>query len=848
MFRKVVVYHFLMILFMSLCFSLSSCHKCKYSEWSVEKGATCTIDGVESRRCKCGEKEERVILATGHVFDDWTVNKDATCSNEGTMIRSCKCGYFEERNLETIAHNFSEWSIVEQSTCTKEGKEIRTCGCGYTEEKKIDKIEHTYGEWKVSVDSTCTEDGMMLRFCECGTTEAKSIPASHKVGLKLSDDGTYYIVTGKGCGHGVIENEYEGIPVKVIGSYAFLWYGYNDITIPEGITTIENNAFSASSNLKNVKLPSTIQSIGESAFYNCTALNCVEINSLETWLNIDFIDVYSNPLIYAKSLVINGDDVKEVIIPKEITNIKNYTFYNLSNLTSITIHNAVVSIGVDAFYNCNNIDDVKVTDIKSWVNINFSNEYSNPLNYAKKLLLNDVEIKELVIPDETTTINAYAFYNFNKFNSVTIPKSLTKVGSNAFYSCQNINSVKISDLTVWTEMEFDDEYSNPLRYCSRLYLNDQLINELTIPEGVIEINAYAFYNCYLINSITIPNSCLSIGDYSFYNCNSVKKLFIPENVKSIGVSAFESCDILEELTISEGVEKIDSYAFSYCPKIKFFTIPNSVNYIGEYALYRCSGLANLTLPFVGEKIDGNVNNKMAYLFSEYYNYTSLTSITITKGTIIAKEAFYGWSNIKNIYLPDTITTIKESAFAYCSSLTSIEIPDSVTNIETDILRGCKNLIRINIPFIGSTNGVNYDYFSYLFGGSKYYDSENLVPSTLKTVVITGGTVINDYAFYQCRKIQNITLPSTLTTIGEYAFYDCGNLTRITIPKNVDTIEKNAFTGCTILNTVIFEDTNNWYVTKTYGSTSGIAMNVTNNSSNGSNLRYSYVDYYWYKRK
>ena len=94
-----------------------------------------------------------------------------------------------------------------------------------------------------------------------------------------------------------------------------------------------------------------------------------------------------------------GYTQSEVVIPKKVTynsveysvtSIGGSAFYKCSSLTSVTIPNSVTSIGSSAFYNCSSLDAVYISDIAAWCNVNFKNEYSNPLYKAKKMYLNGV--------------------------------------------------------------------------------------------------------------------------------------------------------------------------------------------------------------------------------------------------------------------------------------------------------------------------------------------------------------------------------------------------------------------------------------------------------------------------
>ena len=155
--------------------------------------------------------------------------------------------------------------------------------------------------------------------------------------------------------------------------------------------------------------------------------------------------------------------------------------------------------------------------------------------------------KEIVIPSESpkgdtvTQISDNAFRYCKGFTSVTIPDSVTSIGDYAFLTCYDLTSVHITDLAKWCGISFDSFSSNPLHCAENLYLNGNLVTELTIPDGVSSISNDAFSYFRGFTSVTIPDSVLSIGGDAFYNCSGLTSVTIPDSVTSIGDLAFYNC-------------------------------------------------------------------------------------------------------------------------------------------------------------------------------------------------------------------------------------------------------------------------------------------------------------------
>jgi len=183
--------------------------------------------------------------------------------------------------------------------------------------------------------------------------------------------------------------------------------------------------------------------------------------------------------------------------------------------------------------------------------------------------------------------------------------------------------------------------------------------------------------------------------------------------------------------------------------------------------------------------------------SKYKQYT----VTIINGSSVV-GGFANCAYLEKITIPDSVTQIGDGAFSGCSSLTSVTIPDSVTSIGNSAFYGCGSLTSITIPFVGAKkDGTENTHFGYIFGASSYSDNKDDVPSSLKTVVITGGSSIGEDAFAYCSRLTSIAIPNSVTSIGEYAFRGCSSLTSVTIPNNVTSIERYAFSGCSSLTSV-----------------------------------------------
>ncbi|MGN0760946.1 MAG: leucine-rich repeat domain-containing protein [Christensenellales bacterium] len=138
--------------------------------------------------------------------------------------------------------------------------------------------------------------------------------------------------------------------------------------------------------------------------------------------------------------------------------------------------------------------------------------------------------------------------------------------------------------------------------------------------------------------------------------------------------------------------------------------------------------------------------------------------------------------IPDYYKGKKVIGVESEAFSGCIGLRSITIPNSVTSIGYGAFKGCSNLTKMVIPFVGNTkDGSGDTHFGYIFGASSYSYNSSYVPSSLESVILTGGNSIGDYAFNGCTGLTSITIPNSVTSIGSGAFSGCSNFAEITIP-------------------------------------------------------------------
>jgi len=197
-----------------------------------------------------------------------------------------------------------------------------------------------------------------------------------------------------------------------------------------------------------------------------------------------------------------------------------------------------------------------------------------------------------------------------------------------------------------------------------------------------------------------------------------------------------------------------------------------------------------------------------------------------KVTVIGSSAFYGFKSLKNIEIPDGITSIENYAFCQCWSITSLSVPESVTSIGTGAFRFCGDLKEIKLPsnltvLSDSLFGADANLEYITFGDAEKTDTV-IIPETVQK--------IGNYVFMNCEKIKNIKLPSNLKIIGKTCFQGCISLTGLFIPQSVESIGGGIFGDCDALQSVEIEDENNNFIFKDgilYDVKNGILVSAVN---------------------
>ena len=409
--------------------------------------------------------------------------------------------------------------------------------------------------------------------------------------------------------------------------------------------------------------------------------------------------------------------------------------------------------------------------------VSFENGITTIGSYA----FSGIQLDTIIIPEGVTSISSYAFSGTPRV--VHLPSTLTSVGSEAMNGASE--AVYIPSAKDWIEiqwsgsMDWGNYYctSNPLRSGATLYINNVPVSEFVIPEGTTTIPQFAFYGCRTITSISIPSTVTNIGGRAFLNCKNLKRIDISDFLAFCnitlqtnsngwssndggegaaplqnGADLYLNGQILTQLYVPESVTSISPYLFSGCTSIVDVFFPSSPINVGSYAFKNCPNLKNTIIPAYMETIPNGL----------FANCPALTDIVIPEGVTSIGAYAFSSCGIKTVSLPSTLTSVGSEAMNGASE--AVYIPSAKDWIE--------------IQWSGSMDWGNYYCTSNpLRSGATLYI--NNVPVS-EFVIPEGTTTIPQFAFYGCRTITSISIPSTVTNIGGRAFLNCKNLKRIDI--------------------------------------------------------------------
>lgn len=594
------------------------------------------------------------------------------------------------------------------------------------------------------------------------------------------------------------------------------------VSIPPGVTSIGEGAFSGCSMLSTIFIPNGVECIGDRAFSGCTALTSISIPDSVTRVGKEAFDGCVPPLIDTDTLpgvilvdgwVVGNDHFPPAnLVLSNIRGIANSAFANCEEITSVVFSGGenTVNVGKDAFKECSRVRIVSIGSYIDWEDISNlprNAEYSGSDGFSTEngilfdrdrttlLLFPSCKSGHFEIPDGVTHVGDYAFSDCTGLTSVSIPDSVLSIGRSAFSGCSSLQT-DTSTLPGMTLVDgwiigHNDKHPEPdslvltnirgvaasaLAECTKL-------TNIEISPGATRVWSRAFEGCSHLKFLTIPTSVTSIGSRAFKGCIALTSISIPDSVTRIEEGAFEDCkaplidtvslpgvlivdgwavghgDALSNNLILTGIRGIADMAFRNCSRLQAVAIDDGLKYIGESSFSDCSKLTSIAIP---DSVTSIGKNSFSFC-------CSLSSVAIPKNlNRIEDWTFVCCHRLNSIKIPDGVTGIGVGAFQMCFGMVSLTIPASVKEIGTSAFWGCFGLTSLTIPA---------DRMGALAIGP--------FPN-LSTVTIVGDEMEADWsAIVRLPRLISITIQSNVTTVNFSSLADSRGVKSIALDSNID---------------------------------------------------------------
>lgn len=548
------------------------------------------------------------------------------------------------------------------------------------------------------------------------------------------------------------------------------------VTISEGVTSIDYDAFNGAEHLTSVTLPSTLESIEIGAFAGCKRLT-------------------------------------SIVIPEGVQKLQGGTFSGCEALTDVTIPETVTFFGGNDF------------DGTPWLE---AKRAEDPLVVINSIVIDGKECQgEVLIPVGIKAIAMQAFYHNDKMTAVTLPASVTLIDNYAFADCSALTSVTVLN----PDMEFtltegvtngEDEnhkyfyngvirgysYTTAEHYAVERGFTFESLGELPYEPATGTCGEDLTWTLDETGTLTISgtgnmDSCMNGSPWS----NQIKKVVVEEGVNSLGNSAFKKCIGLTSVELPASLRLISGYVFEDCIRLEELSIPESVSWIDGYALKGTPWLEAQQKqdPLVvvnGILIDGHAFQG--------------ESLTIPDGIrLISPNAFDG-TGLKEVTIPASVKQVGEHAFVRCPDLAVVTVLSPFCNLPGyysvfgNDFSSYSGVIRGYDESTAQSYAANKEITFESLGEIPYAGANGTCGEHMTwkidengTLTISGTGRMEDYDAYNSinspwfnyrKHITGVVIEEGVESIGTEAFWSCENIADITIPRSVSSIGAGAFSG------------------------------------------------------
>lgn len=651
------------------------------------------------------------------------------------------------------------------------------------------------------------------------------------------------------------DSEFEvifGEDIAVIPERFIANCGLSSIAFPEGVTTIHAGALVNCNNLKTVTIPRTVElfeiPFNEKAIVdNCTNLEKVYYNAISPeadYYNAVFSDCGNDAeemqLIFGEKVKItpirflDNCGVKSVVFPEGMTQVREEAIVDCEKLETITIPSTITQFSENftadyVFSRCNNLKTVNYNahnaagencififdDIQCDFQIRFGRQIESiPENFISGCGLTGIEF-----PEGVQTIHYNCLVDCDSLKTVTVPSTVTTIGYNFIEGCAGIetiyfhancatspNSAMISDCGDFADPGMTVQLGANVTTVPANFIEHCAITEFIYPEGVKTINEQSLVNCSALEQVVISSTAENLGYKIVSECGRLKTIdYHAVNAEFMGDYAYVFFDSGDadglEVRFAENIESLPR-RFMYDCSVRSVVFPGGITKIPERTVYGCADLKELTIPQNITSIDKYAFGNCTGLTEIYFHAVAMKDLKASNG--VFSSAGENGAGI-TVTIGDRVTKIPAHLFNphYSASgspkITHVRFENECicASIGDYAFAACTSLPAFNIP--DSVTAMGENVFSDCTG--------------LRSVTIGSGLAeLSRYTFSDCTALTSIAIPGSITTIERYAFVDCTGLTTVTMQDSVAEIDSNAFLYCSNLKNVIYCGTENQWNT------------------------------------
>ncbi len=638
-----------------------------------------------------------------HVFEEKIV--EPSCTDGYTIYQCKKCVYsYTDQYVKALGHTYIEHTTDTKCTEYKEHVYIcEVCKYSYTDQSNEKGSKHQY--LSVLIPPTREESGYTKHTCKrCGDTytDAYKAPVDYSVGLSYLKMGNGYYLSGLGSctDTDVIVPHVNEMEQVVVGILEGALHGEDivSVTVKEGIKDIKSGAFSECNDLVSIVLPSDadpeiavfdhlpvlaeltmpfkkpisyyfsafsdysaeyfvldqrasayasaesgssvlplalthVEAVGnicDAAFYNCEKLSSIKIHE-------GIVSIGKGAFECA--------GIEEIVFPTSLQMIENNAFNGCESLCKVTFCEGVIDIGENAFSYTGITEFVAPSTLKK-INGSFGNCLSLRRVDLSGCMLTKIGnnsfrqcalLEEVLLPQDLVAIGNFAFLNCGNLSKLVLPDGLQSIGLYALANCRKLSYDVIPTALTYIgtcalkgvrvdTVYYTSEMGEDISFC------ESEIKHLIVEEGVTTLPLSLCSGCVLLEKVELPASLKNIGDRAFWGCSNLKEIDLPQGLETIGHSSFSGCGIVN-MELPNSIEDIGADAFRSCAFLEIVVLPENQRILYSGTFYDCTSLVSIVLGNEIKIIGQNV----------FYNTPVLTECIYT-GTVAQWNMIEGLSN------------------------------------------------------------------------------------------------------------------------------------------------------------------------------------------------------------